>query len=235
MLQQTQVDRVIPRFSAFIARWPTVEALAAAAPIDVLAMWSGLGYNARAKRLHEAAQMVADEGWPTTVEGLRKLPGVGPYTAAAIASIAFGVTIPAVDTNLRRVLGRWEGSPLTGAALARVAEEVVGRPAGDWNQALMDLGATICRPAAPRCDQCPVASWCADPTVYLPPPRQGRFEGSSRQLRGAVVRAHIAGEDPVAAGQAIGHGRSDILEVIEQLQAEGMLPANAGRSDTTPS
>lgn len=230
MLQQTQVDRVIPRFETFIGTWPTVGELACAPLVEVLAMWSGLGYNSRAVRLHQAAGRVERDGWPTSIEGLQGLPGVGPYTAAAIASIAFGEPVPAVDTNLRRILSRWHGEALSGSALSAAAETAVGVPAGDWNQAMMDLGATICRPASPRCSDCPVNRWCADPAVYEPPRRQSRFEGSNRQLRGAIVRAHIEGVDPVAAGEAIGRSRLDVLEAVEALTHEGLLPSEPERS-----
>lgn len=224
MLQQTQVDRVIPRFVAFVDRWPTVDSLADADRGAVLAEWSGLGYNSRAIRLHMAAGVIADGGWPTTEEGLRALPGVGPYTAAAIASIGFGLTAPAVDTNLRRVLSRWEGAPLTGAALTAAAVTNVGEPAGDWNQAMMDLGATVCRPRSPRCGACPVQPWCADPTVYEPPRRQSAFGGSRRQLRGALVRAHVDGSDLRNAGGALGFSQREVEEAIAGLKNDGLLP-----------
>lgn len=229
MLQQTQVERVIPRFVAFVETWPTVSDLASAQLLDVLALWSGLGYNSRATRLHRAAIQIDREGWPTSVEGLRALPGVGPYTAAAIASIAFGKPVPAVDTNLRRILSRWSGEVLTGAGLRAAAEAAVVVPAGDWNQSMMDLGSTICRPRSPRCSACPVQQWCADPTVYEPPPRQARFEGSRRQLRGSIVRAHLEGRDPVATGESIGRSRTDVLAVIDELRSEGLLPTHGSR------
>jgi A/G-specific adenine glycosylase len=227
MLQQTQVDRVIPRFAAFVDRWPTVGDLASAERAEVVAAWSGLGYNARAVRLHEAACLVARDGWPSTPTDLQQLPGVGPYTAAAIASIAFGVTVPAVDTNLKRVLSRWAGEPLSGASLAAFAAESVVEPSGDWNQAMMDLGAGPCRPRSPRCGDCPVAGWCADPTVYQPPPAQSRFEGSNRQLRGALVRAHVEGRDLVEAGSALGRTDSEVTDAVQNLIGEGLLPSSA--------
>ena len=225
MLQQTQVSRVIPRFEAFVERWPDPASLAAATTDEVLAEWSGLGYNSRAIRLRDAAAIVARDGWPTSVEGLRELPGVGPYTAAAIASIAFGEPVAAVDTNLRRVISRWVGEPLSGRELAAAAAELVAEPAGTWNQALMDLGATLCRPTDPRCERCPVATWCTDPTVYEPPPRQSRFEGSRRQLRGALVRAHLDGEDPLRAGHALGRTDAEVDRALADLRAEGVLPS----------
>jgi A/G-specific adenine glycosylase len=229
MLQQTRVTRVIPAYETFGERWPTVDELAAADTSEVLAAWSGLGYNSRALRLHAAARIVVAEGWPTTSIGLRDLPGIGPYTANAIASIAFGETIAAVDTNLRRVLSRWEGEPLDGRTLTEAAADLVAEPAGTWNQAMMDLGATVCRPSSPRCEECPVSSWCSDPEVYVPPPRQSTFAGSTRQLRGAIVRAHLRGDDLRAAGRGLGRDDAEIEQVIEALEQEGLLPPAAVR------
>jgi len=225
MLQQTQVERVLPRFEHFIERWPTVEALAAAERNDVLEEWSGLGYNARAVRLHESARIISASGWPTTPEGLRELPGVGPYTSTAIASIAFGVQEPAIDTNIRRVLNRWVGSTLDGRALLETARALIGHPAGDWNQAVMDLGATLCRPRDPACHICPVVSWCADPDIYDAPAKQGTFRGSNRELRGALVRAHVQGADVWNAGRALGRGDEDIARTLEALAREGLITA----------
>lgn len=231
MLQQTQVDRVVPRYRAFLDRFPTPSDAAAAPLADVLAVWSGLGYNARAKRLRDAARIVARDGWPRDAAGLRRLPGVGPYTAAAVAAIAFGEDVAAVDTNVRRVLSRWHGAPLTGAALADVAQQAVTGDAATWNQAVMDLGADVCRPRDPRCDTCPVATWCADPTVYVPPPRQGTFAGSSREVRGAVVRSLVGRgwTDPTALKAASGHEPDRVAAAIAALVAEGMLERHAGR------
>ena len=223
MLQQTQVDRVIPRFTSFMDAYPDVGALAAADTRELLAIWSGLGYNTRALRLRDAARQIVASGWPTSAVALQSLPGVGPYTAAAIASIAMGEDVPAVDTNVRRVVSRWVGEPLSGRHLDEVANEVVASPAGDWNQAVMDLGATVCRPTNPRCNACPVEAWCTDHEVYEPPPRQATFEGSRRQLRGAIVRAHIAGTDLIEAGKAIGRDPSEVASVVEDLTNEGLI------------
>ncbi len=191
MLQQTQAGRVVDPYRAFVARFPTIETLADADLAEVMALWAGLGYNARAKRLRDAARMIVDRGWPTTPEGLVQLPGVGPYTAAAVASFAFGVKVPAIDTNLRRVLSRWYGTPLDGATLRAVAEAAIGDDAGAWNQAMMDFGATVCRPRRPACGDCPVGSWCSGPDAYMPARPHPRFEGSARQLRGAIVRSVV--------------------------------------------
>jgi len=223
MLQQTQADRVAPAFEAFIERWPSIENLAEAETRELLAMWSGLGYNARALRLRQAAMIVRDTGWPSSVSGLEQLPGVGPYTAAAIASIAFGVDVPAIDTNLKRVLSRWRGAPLSGQPLDAYAKAVLASPAGTWNQAVMDLGAACCRPMNPLCSECPVARWCMDPTVYVPPPRQRAFKGSRRELRGALVRAAIGDNDLYAAGRSLNRSEEEIAAAIEDLCAEGLI------------
>ncbi len=223
MLQQTQVDRVIPKFKAFIDRWPTIADLADGDPTELLAVWSGLGYNSRVLRLKAAARVIHASGWPTSVAELQELPGVGPYTAGAIGSIAFGCDVPAIDTNLKRVLSRWSGEALSGAMLEDVANATLGLPAGDWNQAIMDLGATLCRPSDPRCSECPVSTWCLDPDVYEPPVKQTRFNGSHRELRGALVRAHVHDEDLWNAGRALGRSDEDIAQALDALQSEGLL------------
>jgi A/G-specific adenine glycosylase len=171
MLQQTQVETVIPYYRRWLKRFPTMRALAAAPQADVLALWEGLGYYARARNLHRAAQkIVAEHGGrlPRTLAGLRALSGIGRYTAAAIASIAFGVDAAVLDGNVKRVLARVFDvredvrSPRGEKHLWEMAEALAppGR-AGDYNQAIMDLGATICTPRAPQCDICPLRSPCA--------------------------------------------------------------------------
>src|SRR5262245_17623780 len=170
MLQQTQVSRVMGHYPGFLRRYPTVEDLAAAPADAVRESWDGLGYYARARNLHAAARRVADEHdgvFPADPAALRRLPGIGRYTAGAVTSIAFGVDAAAVDTNIARVLGRVfgvrgrRGTTARTNRLWRLAERLVppGR-AGDWNQALMDLGATICTARRPRCPACPVATVC---------------------------------------------------------------------------
>ncbi len=161
MLQQTTVAAVVPRFTRFVERWPTVEALAAAPEQDVLQEWAGLGYYARARNLVACAREVTRYGgFPHTEAGLRQLPGIGPYTAAAIAAIAFGAEATPIDTNVERVVARLEA--LDGKAAVRSAAEMMTPPgrAGDFAQAMMDLGASICRPKAPLCGQCPLAADC---------------------------------------------------------------------------
>ena len=164
MLQQTTVAAVTPRFERFVARWPTVEALAAADDSDVLGEWAGLGYYARARNLIACAREVARRGRiPDVRRGLRKLPGIGGYTSAAIAAIAFGEKAAAVDTNVERVIARLNAlrKPARTEVEALVLAMMPPRRAGDFTQAMMDLGATICRPKAPRCGQCPLRPNCA--------------------------------------------------------------------------
>jgi A/G-specific adenine glycosylase len=167
MLQQTTVATVRPRFRRFVERWPTIEALAAAPEADVLGEWAGLGYYARARNLHACAKAVAGQDrFPRTEAELRKLPGIGDYTAAAIAAIAFGEQAVVVDTNVARVVARLAGidRPLAQAKaeLRSLADGMTPaeRP-GDFAQAMMDLGATICRPRAPLCSECPLSGDCA--------------------------------------------------------------------------
>jgi A/G-specific adenine glycosylase len=165
MLQQTRVAAVIEHYHEFLRRFPTVRNLAAAREASVLAAWSGLGYYRRARRLHAAAKVVVREGggtFPATEEGLRRLPGIGRYTAAAIASIAFGETVAVVDGNVERVLQRLSGKRLAGEELWRTANHLLDakRP-GDFNQGMMELGATVCTPRTPGCLTCPVIELCA--------------------------------------------------------------------------
>jgi A/G-specific adenine glycosylase len=163
MLQQTRVAAVIAHYHEFLRRFPTVEKLARAREASVLAAWSGLGYYRRARMLHAAAKLVARRGvFPATAEELRSLPGIGRYTAAAIASIAFGECVAVVDGNVERVLQRVLGRRMSGGELWIAAEELLDRERpGDFNQAMMELGATVCTPRAPACLTCSVAEWCA--------------------------------------------------------------------------
>jgi A/G-specific adenine glycosylase len=169
MLQQTQVARVVPRYLDWLERWPTVDALASAPAADVIRAWQGLGYNRRGLNLHRAARLVAERGWP---DELTELPGVGPYTAAAVRNQAFGEPVLPVDTNVRRVLDR------TGFDFGP-----------DAVQALFDLGATICRARVPRCDDCPLGAACPSRgSRYAPQRKQGPLEGSFRQRRARTLR-----------------------------------------------
>jgi A/G-specific adenine glycosylase len=169
MLQQTTVKAVIPYYQRFLARWPTVEALAEAPLDDVLAVWAGLGYYSRARNLHKCARAVAERHggrFPATEAELLELPGIGPYTAAAIAAIAFGASTMPVDGNIERVMARLfavrQQLPAAKAQLRRLAQTFAcGTRSGDCAQALMDLGATICTPKRPSCLMCPIAGDCA--------------------------------------------------------------------------
>ena len=169
MLQQTQVERVIPRYLAWLERWPTPAALAASSPADVIRAWQGLGYNRRGLSLHRAACAIAEHGWP---EDLTDLPGVGPYTAAAIRNQAFGEQVLPVDTNVARIQER------TGHSFGPNAL-----------QALFDLGATVCLARVPRCEVCPLAEGCPSRgRRYEPLRKQSPFEGSFRQRRALLLR-----------------------------------------------
>ena len=201
MLQQTQVSRVVPRYLEWLERWPTVESLAAASPADAIRAWQGLGYNRRGLALHRAARMVVDCGWP---DDLTELPGVGPYTAAAIANFAFGRPVLPVDVNVGRVLSR------SGA-------EFGPRTA----QALFDLGATICVARVPRCGDCPLAGDCPSAgRRYEPERKQGRFEGSFRQRRARLLRLVAAEPQPLEQDP----------EALASLVADGLVVMDGKRA-----
>ncbi len=194
MLQQTQVERVLPRYTAWLERWPTAASLAGASAADVILAWQGLGYNRRAINLQRAARRVAEDGWP---DDLTELPGVGPYTAAAVGNFAFGRNVLPVDTNVRRVSER-TGESFDGACA----------------QALFDLGATICLARIPRCGECPLAGACPSRgRRYEPLRKQSRFEGSFRQRRALALRAVAAGEQP-SDGDALASLERDGLVVL---------------------
>lgn len=192
MLQQTTVAAVIPRFARFTARWPTVEALAAAPEADVMAAWAGLGYYSRARNLVRAARQVAERGeFPSTERELRELPGLGPYTAAAIAAIAFGQRAVVVDANIERVIARLfalaQALPAARGRICELAGQVTPEErAGDFAQAMMDLGAQVCTAREPRCAACPLAQICAgarggDPARYpVKPARKPKPERRGR-------------------------------------------------------
>jgi len=194
MLQQTQASRVAGRFGAFLDRFPTAEDLATALPASVLAAWSGLGYNRRALALQEAARIVVERGWPDDVAGLERLPGIGPYTARAVASLAFGLPVGVVDTNVRRWLLRRFETDDRPASLQVVADKLAGvgsaTDAGAWTHASMEFGSAICRSRSPRCEICPIATGCPSRGVAKPVavPRQAGLRGSDRAYRGAVLR-----------------------------------------------
>lgn len=202
MLQQTQVARIVPRYLSFLERWPTVESLAAASPGDVIREWQGLGYNRRALNLHRAARRIAAEGWP---EDLTELPGVGRYTADAVARFAHERDVLPVDVNVRRVIERTGGD--FGPASAH---------------ALMDLGATICLARIPRCELCPLAESCPSRgRRYEPQRKQSRFEGSFRQRRAGTLRLVASGERPTEELEP---------DVLDSLAADGLVEVARGRA-----
>jgi len=206
MLQQTQVDRVVPRYVAWLERWPTAESLADSSTADVIRAWQGLGYNRRAIALHRAAQAISRDGWP---DDLTLLAGVGPYTAAAVRNFAFGEDVLPHDVNVDRVERR-TGHRFTGAAA----------------QALMDLGARVCLARVARCDQCPLASECPSRDTRDEPTRkQSRFEGSFRQRRAVTLRL-------VAAAAA---ARADLdRDAVDALVEDGLVVLLADGSVSLP-
>jgi A/G-specific adenine glycosylase len=199
MLQQTQVSRVVPRWEEWLERWPTVETLAAASAGDVIRAWQGLGYNRRGLNLWRAACVVAERGWP---DDLTELPGVGPYTAAAVGNFAFGRPVLPVDVNIGRVLGR------TGASFGP-----------DAAQALFDLGATVCLARVPRCGECPLAQECPSRgRTYEPARKQGPFEGSFRQRRAVLLRLVAESPQPAELDP----------EAVESLERDGLVHVESG-------
>ena len=195
MLQQTQASRVAERFPRFLDRFPTAADLGSASAASVLSAWSGLGYNRRALALRAAAATVARDGWPRDVTGLQRLPGIGPYTARAVASLAFGIPAGVVDTNVRRWLVRRFNAPDTASSLQALADRLASQGRGAdvmaWTHASMEFGAAICRSRSPRCGACPVAEGCPSRDVAspIPVPRQPSLRGSDRAYRGGLVRA----------------------------------------------
>ena len=248
MLQQTQASRVVEAFPRFMARFPTVLELADATRADVVRAWAGMGYNRRAVALHEAARTIVRDhrgAVPRAPETLRALPGVGSYTAAAVASIAYGVPIATVDTNVRKVVARLdhgaERDEITAAQAADAAASWLDRRRpGDWNQALMTLGRAVCR-TRPLCDVCPLAAPCrfrasgraGRASVRPPPP----FEGSIRQVRGVVVdvlRTHPS----ITLGRLSalsGHPEDRVRAAVDGLAHDGVVEASAAAVAGRPS
>ena len=242
MAQQTQIGRVGPAWATFMARFPTSGALAAASSADVLRAWSGLGYNRRAVALQRAAVLIEERHGgrvPDDLSALEALPGVGLYTARAVASLAFGRPVGAVDVNVRRVLTRLASpiaEPMPPGRLQAIADALVPRDRStDWTHALMDLGATLCRPVSPRCDGCPARSACAfgrssgarQPTAE----RRSRapdlpFERTSRWLRGRIVRRLAAAPDGawlVVEGPIGTHDETAVRLALRALEADGLV------------
>ena len=212
MLQQTPVARVLPAYETWLARWPTPRALAAASPGDAVRQWGRLGYPRRALRLHAAARVISERHGgevPDSIDALRALPGVGSYTAAAVASFAFGQRHPVLDTNVRRVLARmaagrqWPARSTTAAEIALARSLLPARPqvAARWSVAVMELGALVCTATRPRCGTCPVAAACAWRLAGSPagPGRRGGqpYQGTDRQCRGQLLAVLRDADGPV--------------------------------------
>lgn len=259
ILQQTQASRGEPAWRVFMARFPTIEALASAPAADVLRQWSGLGYNRRALNLQRAAKAIVEQHGgqvPDDLAALEALPGVGPYTARAVAAIAFGRPVGPVDTNVRRVLGRVvaghggirdPGQPMPPRDLQGLADALVPakRPA-DWTAALMDIGATICRPLRPDCDACPVAVECRFATANMHPrdaaaaraagrarrrvaERAAPYEATNRWLRGRIMARLSAapGDAWTTIDAPLGsHGPEALAAALSVLRSEGLVETN---------
>jgi A/G-specific adenine glycosylase len=247
MLQQTQAARVVPAFITFMERFGSVEALAAASRGEVLRAWGPLGYPRRAVALSEAARIVVRDHadrLPSDPDVLRQLPGIGAYTANAIASIAFGRPVAAIDTNVRRIVARVhlgvEANGVAPLVVAELANAWVDRiDPGRWNQALMDLGREVCRPR-PRCERCPLATTCrfraAGRPVAAGRGKQAPFEGSTRQVRGAIVRS-LRACDAMTVGRLVsetGFAADRVVPSIGALAREGIVAAGSAAIAGSP-
>ncbi len=250
MAQQTQMSRVLVHYERFMAAFPSIDALAGASLAQVIRVWKGMGYNARAVRLHRAARVIARDGWPRDARGLQQIEGVGPFTAAIIASFAFGEAVACVDTNVRRVLGRLAGNEdVSAAQMQDLAARVIATDApARWNQAVMDFGAAICVPR-PKCDVCPLARWCASRVRFRAerqqPDRPVRrraaqpFEGSARWYRGRIM--DVLRDLPPGASIALsslprllrnGHGQPgspEVRDLASALERDGLAVIARGR------
>ena len=253
MAQQTQASRAAAHWERFMEQFPTVEALAAASPAAVLRAWQGLGYDRRALALWRTARIVVDEHggrMPSTVAELQALPGIGPYTARAVAALAFGVPVGAVDVNVRRVLGRivaGDALALPAPELQRIADDAVpaDRPA-EWTHALMDVGATLCRPRAPRCESCPARPWCRLASRSMPeeagPSTRARrptttFTATNRWLRGRILDRLRAAPDGewVDLDAAIGtHDPGRVRTAADAMAADGILELGSAQHPDSP-
>jgi A/G-specific adenine glycosylase len=251
MLQQTQVNRTVPKFLEFMSRFPTIRDLAEAPAGEVIGIWSGMGYNNRAVRLHRLAQVVwADHAGeiPSDVTSLLSLPGIGPYTASAVACFAYGANVPVIDTNVYRVLSRLVhgvNAPSRAEIEPLATEYLPAIDASAWHQALMDIGATLCTVATPRCMLCPLREACiAAPalqdsanrklaeasTPYIP--KQARFTGSTRYYRGRIVEAlrqtpegiAVTSLEPLFGDSPI----KDLDSIIASLVRDGLAVRDSG-------
>ena len=244
MSQQTGIERVGPAWRRFVDRWPTPADLAAAGTHELLAAWAGLGYNRRALALRECARTIVERHGgrvPATVDDLDALPGIGPYTARAVAAAAFGVPVAPLDVNVRRVVSRLLGMPATSVGLQAVADDLVSRgQPGRWLDAVMDLASETCTARAPRCDACPVAALCASRGSVVAVEAKSAtvpFAMTSRWLRGrlvATVAAAPAGTW-VPLPERLGHHEADAISVAAQgLEREGFLDLRPGAARVRP-
>ncbi len=244
MAQQTQASRAAAYWERFMERFPTVQSLAESTPADVLRQWAGLGYDRRALALWRAARVIVGQHGgkvPSRVAELQALPGVGPYTARAVAALAFGVPVGAVDVNVRRVIGRivaGSSRVLPAPLLQEVADEAVpaDRP-GAWTHAVMDIGASVCKPREPRCETCPARPWCRyaaeqRPPVAARPSRHAAgeaaapFAATSRWLRGRILDRLRAAPDGVwvALDEAIGvHESASVATAAQAMAVDGVV------------
>ena len=244
MLQQTQVARVRPRYATFLQRFPTPAACARAAPGEVVRAWAGLGYNRRAVNLHRLATVVVERHGgrlPADFDALLPLPGIGPYTARAVLAYAFEHDVGVVDTNTARVLARLDGRPPGRAGAQRLASSLVPSGRGwAWNQAMVDLGATVCTRRRPRCGTCPLAGACAwrrgghpEPDPAAPSGQGGRppFAGSDRQGRGRLVEALRRAPVPLSEVAAVAGWPGDVARarrVAASLVSDGLARRKGG-------
>ena len=231
MLQQTQVSRVLPAYTSFLKRFPTLASLAASPLRDVLRAWSGLGYNRRARDLHRIARG-ARRGLPRDVAGLDALPGIGAYTAGAVSCFSSGARVAFADTNIRRVLGRIViGHAASETEAVAIDAELLPRDAARWHHALMDLGATVCRSRAPRCEACPVASSCRGRGIVAEAPlrRQSPFATSDRRVRGRIV-ALLRDRDALTVTALRRELRDErVGRLVSDLAREGLVERRGGR------
>lgn len=235
MSQQTQVHRVIPKWEGFMARFPTPQQCADASLGEVLQLWQGLGYPRRARDLHRCSEIIVQRGrFPSELDELLEMPGIGDYTARAVLAFAFGADVAVVDTNVGRVLARVVGERLTPRSVRALADGLV--PEGEawlWNQSLMDLGGTICRSRSPQCNDCPVQSWCVwkgdsssdDPAVGSAgvSGRQSSFEGSRRQARGRLLKSLAQGPVVVVdVSEVMGRPKAEAESILAGLVGDGL-------------
>jgi A/G-specific adenine glycosylase len=243
MCQQTQVDRVIPRWHSWLDRWPSPADLAQADVADAIRMWDRLGYPRRAKWLHESAVIIRDEHEgqvPTSTEELRALPGVGEYTAAAVQAFAFDMPAVVLDTNVRRVISRTlngeaqSRSHVTNAEREQAATLLEHARPAEWSAAVMEFGALVCKAAQPLCAECPVARMCRWRAAGFPPPafqvrRQAAFAGSDRQARGRVMELLRSAKEPIpsSAIESAWHDDEQVTRALVGLVKDALVEQTA--------